>query len=154
MANVLWTPEEIETLKSGMLLGKSAREIGDEIKKTRNAVLGYIHRNFRTERKPRVVKPKPTNLTPIKKPTTPMSAMRPRVKRTVPRIEDVQNLFKIKLSTDNKPRLFDISRYQCRWVMNREVNPIVCGERTHNCTSWCAQHYDRVFTRKLEKEDG
>jgi hypothetical protein len=153
MANVLWTEDDIETLKSGMLLGKSAREIGAEVNKTRNAVLGYIHRNFRTERKPRVVKPKPTNLTPIKKPS-PLSAMRPLVKRTRPRIEDKPSLFKIKLGKDNKPRLFDISRYQCRWVVNREINPVVCGEPTHNCTSWCATHYDRVFTRKLEKEDG
>jgi len=153
MANILWTPEEVEVLKAGMMIGKSAREIGVDINKTRNAVLGFIHRNFRANHAPRVVKPKPTNLTPVKKPP-PLSAMRPLVKRTRPRIEDSPSLFKVKLGMDDKPRLFDISRYQCRWVMNREVNPIVCGEPTHNCTSWCATHYDRVFTRKLEKEDG
>jgi hypothetical protein len=152
MGNILWTPEDIETLKAGMMLGKSAREIGAEINKTRNAVLGFIHRNFRTERKPPV--PRPVKAVTPEKKHPPLSAMRLLVKRTRPRIEDSPSLFKIRLGKDNKPRLFDISRYQCRWVVNREINPIVCGEPTHNCTSWCATHFDIVFSRRQEKEHG
>lgn len=44
----------------------------------------------------------------------------------------------------------DASRNQCRWIDTYiRSHPRCCGETTHKRSSWCKEHYSKVF-----REDG
>lgn len=151
MTRVLpWTPEEIETLKTMLEQGATGSEIGRAVKRSRNAVLGFIHRNIRKDfvrksaprkpRKPKEPKPKPVKVEP-----------KTILKRWVG--EGPRSVVPFKLSTGPQPTLLDISRFQCRWITGNGINPAVCGEPTHKETSWCADHHALVFVKRTEKKD-
>ena len=46
----------------------------------------------------------------------------------------------------------DIASNQCRWIeIPIKKNPLCCGGATHKHSSWCVEHYRRVFRQEVYK---
>jgi len=152
MINKFWTPEEFDRAHQMAKDGYSAREIGLTLKRTRNSVIGVLHRaGFEWARK--------------KKPVTLATKGPPNPRRERPRTE--RGTFKtVKEKREKMPpkffpidfsvpanggvRLMDLQRHHCRAVIGetKGADTIYCGEVHFNETSWCKEHYMRYHTRQ------
>lgn len=142
-----WTEQQGKIAKRLCFEGKTAAEIAVEVGKTRNAVIGYLHRNG--------IRMNDINGR--------FSSLKPRAKPV--RVERVGGVIhrKVEKKVKKPPILkFDAIRTkdgvmgipflkagpnQCRYII--EDRPaIICGEPTKsvNC-SWCEGHYAIVFTK-------
>jgi hypothetical protein len=142
-----WTEQQGKIAKRLCFEGKTAAEIAVEVGKTRNAVIGYLHRNG--------IRMNDINGR--------FSSLKPRAKPV--RVERVGGVIhrKVEKKVKKPPILkFDAIRTkdgvmgipflkagpnQCRYII--EDRPaIICGEPTKsvNC-SWCEGHYGIVFTK-------
>jgi len=46
----------------------------------------------------------------------------------------------------------DIASNQCRWIeIPIKKNPLCCGGVTHKHSSWCVEHYHKVFRQEVYK---
>ena len=142
-----WTEQQGKIAKAMCAEGKTAAEIGVVVKKTRNAVIGYLNRNgIRMSDVTGKFAPPVPRKTPVK----------------VERIGGVIHR-KLEKKVKKPPILkFDAIRTkdgimgipflkagpnQCRYII--EDRPaIICGEPTKSVTcSWCEDHYAIVFTK-------
>ena len=135
--SVLWTQKERDTAIQMAKDGYTTREIGIRIGRSKNSVIGFLHRsqiytkNFNPTGKPKV-----------KAISTPKSAPRPRL-AIVPK-EATQT----KIPNDIKwVKLFDATRTQCRFILEKPSNVFetkCCGKTTFY-KSWCQEHFNRVY---------
>ena len=142
-----WTEQQGKIAKAMCAEGKTAAEIGAVVKKTRNAVIGYLNRNG------------------IRMSDVTGKFAPPIPKKKPVRVERIGGVIHRKLEKKvKKPPIlkFDAVRTkdgvmgipflkagpnQCRYII--EDRPaIICGEPTKsvNC-SWCEGHYGIVFTK-------
>lgn len=133
--------------KSGATASKIAIQLGN---RTRNAVIGLLHRRkimmsiFQN-------KPYPTKLpkkTRNKTPTLSISASKPQASPSASFSKEnykLEDLFENKAADViyGQVSILDAHRTQCRWLTS---SPIVCGDPVVNSSSWCKDHYQRVFT--------
>jgi len=142
-----WTEQQGKIAKAMCAEGKTAAEIGAVVKKTRNAVIGYLNRNG------------------IRMSDVTGKFAPPIPKKKPVRVERIGGVIHRKLEKKvKKPPIlkFDAVRtkdgvmgipflkagpYQCRYII--EDRPaIICGEPTKSATcSWCEDHYAIVFTK-------
>lgn len=131
-------------MKNGATASQVSAQLGN---RTRNAVIGLLHRRkiimsiFQNKPYPTKVPKKPRRETPSLSISGSVSPQ-PRFNREVYKFED---LFENKV--DNviyeEVSILDAHRTQCRWITS---SPMVCGGAIVNNSSWCKDHYQRVFT--------
>ena len=146
----LWTPDQDDMLAALVESGASARQIGATMGKTRNSIIGRVHRlglklkqaanskGERTPRKPRV-------------PGVPKS--QPRKPVSVPHLAFVAAP-KVDPSIPVVPRLvslMNLQAHECRWVAEGVgENALFCGHDRQGTSSWCPHHRARVFVPAME----
>ena len=142
-----WTEAQGKIAKRLCAEGKTAAEIGAEVGKTRNAVIGYLNRNG------------------IKMSDVTGQFLPPKPRPKPVRVERRSGVIHRKLEKkEKKPPIlkFDAIRTkggimgipflkagqgQCRYIIE-EHPAIICGEPTKsiNC-SWCEDHYAIVYVK-------
>jgi GcrA cell cycle regulator len=135
---VPWSDEEIEALTRLYKDGLSAAQIAPKLGKTRNAIIGKIHRLFNpSERRPRpVAKGRKRDRIPKTErrgPSKPLPSQ-----RTV-------NLPKEEPSAEKPPMLnlplLDLEWKHCRWPTEGEgITQLFCGRDKQPGRSYCRWH--------------
>jgi hypothetical protein len=143
-----WTEQQGKIAKRMCAEGFSASQIAAEVKKTRNAVIGYLHRNGIR----------------MNQLSGKFSAPKPKAKPV--RVERKGGVIHRKVEKkDKKPPILKFDAVgtkdgvmgipflkakpnQCRYII--EDRPaIICGEPTKSVScSWCEDHYAVVFTKR------
>jgi hypothetical protein len=143
-----WTEQQGKIARRMAEEGNTAAEIGAVVKKTRNAVLGYLNRNGirlshisgqflpRVPRKQPVVIKQETKV--IHRKVKPKTIKPPRTNfETVQTGNGVIKGVPFMKSGPN----------QCRYMIETRP-PIICGEPTKSLDcSWCEDHYEIVFVK-------
>jgi len=141
--------------------GSSGSEIATALNLTRNAILGFVHRQRRSgvfveerasgrnNEKEKAEKKKAKIEKKIE--------VKPKIRMEMPRV-DITSAFDIN-EYFSKPitgvSLLDLSYYSCRFIVTTENDkpPVYCGERVDR-GSYCKPHADRCYIPariKLEK---
>lgn len=151
-----WTEQQGKIAKQLCREGKTAAEIGIEVGKTRNAVIGYLNRNgIRMSEAKDIVPKKNLGIQPIVK-IRKIGVIHKKIKflqdqppdseKIVPKPLRLQAYFAPKENGMGVPFL-KASEGQCRFIV-QERPAFVCGEPTkHIGCSWCEKHYEIVFTK-------
>lgn len=130
MKSALWTNKEKETAKALCLSGETAQSISEKLNRSRNSVIGFLHRSGLTLGKAKrkykkVIKHKV--IPEIHKP-----------------IEEAFSKFSV--------RLLEARYRHCRFIREIADNPaetMICGARTQEGKSWCLEHHSIVY-RKVQ----
>ena len=153
-----WSASDVDAVREGLSKNHSAAMIAKVVKKSRNAVIGYIYRHFRLHPK-RETKEKIMAKASAKRKALGLDKV-VRLPKTVPRaasfgssyVETEESIIPVQVADfRGGHRLLGIARNQCRYIAEKatgDYNPRVCGERTHGTTSWCLAHHQLVFVRK------
>lgn len=151
-----WTERQGKTAKEMAVKGYTASQIASVVKKTRNAVIGYLSRNKMKIGEVRDVVPakKPNSQPIVKYKRTGvihkkiefLRSQPPDSEKIVPKPLPVQAYFAPKENGVGVPFL-KASKGQCRFVV-QERPAFICGEPTKSIgCSWCEKHYEIVFTK-------
>jgi hypothetical protein len=142
MATVAWTAAEAETAREKWLLGWSAGQIGTMLNRSRNSVIGFIHRM--QDKDETVKRPRPTRVRTPKSP-------KPRVTNRIDRLQFVEFL--------NEPEggvtLLDLKNFQCRWIKDNTgggIHTIYCGAPAFETSSWCPYHFNIAVIKHTDRE--
>ena len=149
-----WTPEDDATLLRLQLEGFSAAEIGRTMHKTRNAIIGRLHRlrdkgiglPKQSPRKSEELRAKAENVGPGIRLAHPVS----REPWRVPKAE----AFKPLPGTEPIP-LIGRPAFTCAWVVEGEgADALCCGQRV-SAGAYCASHRALAYlpTAKLNPRD-
>jgi hypothetical protein len=138
-----WTEQQGKIAKQLCAEGKTATQIAAVVKKTRNAVIGYLHRNGirmgEGRRPPVIQKPKVERKPKVIHRKVEKSERKPPILSFEP-------IWKKKVGDMGIPFL-KAGHNQCRYVVNTSP-AMVCGEPTKTVScSWCEEHYEIVFQR-------
>jgi hypothetical protein len=128
--SVIWSQKEKDTAKQMALDGYTARQIADKIQRSRNAIIGFLHRNkIELGRVNKYHKPKD-------------APPRPRAK---PKLVEKEKPIEI-----NNVSLLSVRTFQCRYIVQESKDPwqVLCCGATTFYKSWCKQHYKIVFRPK------
>lgn len=145
-----WTGEMVTRLTDMWAAGLSDSEIGRELGKTRNAVLGQVHRRglpsrVTLQRLPHVVPVRP------KKPRKFSMTIRRRAAVNVPAKLPMPKPEPVKLAADvwapipgTRPVSMDaLDKGMCRWPIGEGRPFLFCGCETVDGASYCASHAAR-----------
>lgn len=140
-----WSEEELRILTDLWSANKTAQEIADELgNKTRNAVLGKVHR---LKLPARCTRPDVTARI-AKKP----KKEKPPVSRETDRIAQM-----IDTPPANLVSLLDLRTGQCAWPFGDPKEPGFgfCGQRCKSGSSFCEGHHRRSFqtTRRPDADE-
>jgi GcrA cell cycle regulator len=125
MGKTTWTQDQIETMMKGVEDGLTSREIGDKIGKTRDAVLGKVHRmGFGFKHSVAKIKEKPTELKHEKKVIYPVGQI----------------------------PLHAMEANQCRYMGGGYDDFLCCGKEIYK-KSFCQEHYDLCFIPPKSKKE-
>jgi GcrA cell cycle regulator len=153
--NATWTDTDISMLQRLWKEGHSASEIGKRMRRSRNAVMGKIHRLAVQEAAGgKLVKAPRANLqrppAPPRKPK--MKLVPPAPKPALPSVQLVDDSIV-------KPRpllmkLFDLDNNDCRWpVEGEKANTLFCGHNTHEGKVYCAYHCRTAYAPREVKSE-
>jgi len=168
-----WQPEQIAEALKMANEGYTALQIGIAIRKTRNAVAGFLHR-FRAkggktgygshDRKSlakaiaKEVK-KPDLAEKAKKPPKAFTASfrsgrdRHEEKQAPMAIREIKFadiIAEPNLMANLKPVPFtQTTKYHCKWILNDDHPKMCCGLLTVENKPWCKDHLARVYTGKV-----
>lgn len=139
----MWTETQIEYVIEQWDAGFSASIIGDDIGKTRNAVLGKIHRmglsgSRENKRKPQIKKKTGWQQ---RKRRNPMPVKRLPTFKTVPDIEAEP------IDASQNCTLIVLKKHQCKWPVN-EPPPgdyMFCGLARNGTSPYCPEHHKIGF---------
>ncbi len=141
--NPLWTEAEDATLKRMWDEGKAASAVGIALGRSRNAVIGRVHRLgmqkrgadwIRPVRASKPEKPPVLKLKTVKKPSA------PKPKAYVPAPNEPAPL---------NVRVFDIPDNGCHWPVNDGGTFIFCGHERNGNPTYCAHHASRTTTTQI-----
>lgn len=137
--NFYWTDAQVTTLKE--LWGQAivAREIGEALGVSRNAILGKVHRLELPQRK-RTPAQHPKNRIPSKP--------RPRPSRAIVRIAPPPKPLPpppLEPPLSRNIRLVDLESNQCRFIAGEPRDATYCGHQTRGGSKWCAYHFGVVY---------
>jgi hypothetical protein len=157
-----WTQQDVIKARAMVAKGMTAREIGRALGRTRNSVIGWMHRQgIKTGVPKPQAKPKTAKVPPAPKPA-PKKKIRPLQSARVASFhhftkDDPQRYepYQPLVFEDPAPtmRLIDtIGHTQCRWIPNdpRMDETLVCGRETDG-RSYCPLHHDIVYPRRVVK---
>lgn len=138
----MWTDEKIALLRTMWDEGKTSREIAEEIGKSRNAVIGQVHR-LGLKKRPRNGEARPFKY--IKK-GLPVNL------RTKSR-KDFQDVKTKALGTPVK--MVDLLPIHCRWPIGDPKKPDFhfCGADKHEKGPYCAPHSVLAWSQNLYHAD-
>jgi GcrA cell cycle regulator len=132
-----WTDEQIAEVKRLWTIGHSAKQISIRVGKSRNAVIGIIHRKGFNGRQPapRVTKPRaPKRQSPAALIVRPATTPRPE-RRTKPIEAPPQ-------PRSDKPGLLQLRSTDCKWTYGDPLQPgfHFCGAPQVLASPYCAAH--------------
>jgi hypothetical protein len=145
-----WTVEERATAMQLAKKGATAAAIGAAIGRTRNSVIGWLHRaGLGLQGKPTPKRPSRALTKPVerraklKPPAQPrfaagyayMTGANPMPPAPLPKREPLPPLGNLMTATAN----------QCRWI---DTAPAICGRDTKAGSSYCPHHHSIVYVRK------
>lgn len=151
MAN--WSEEEHRIVEQLAALNYTATQISCElVNRSRNAVIGYLHRNGISFGKPR---PSRTNINELRRETySKMIARRHAIaartaKVVIPptRAQFEASESQLAGSTTKGVRFIDRLQFQCAWIYDttNTAESMCCGRAVKGSSSWCPEHYALVF---------
>lgn len=127
-----WSLQEFEILDRLWMEGHSSAEIGRMMGRTKNSILGKVHRR-KLAKRPSPIKPRTGNIPPPKK-ARPMPGLQQR---------------QIKLGIRGR-RIKD-PRKGCLWPMwddKDKPNHKYCGRKRHGLAVYCAAHCARAYVKR------
>ena len=135
ITSVIWPDKHKEILREMHAAGATALEIAIKLGRTRNSVIGFIHRSGLSQ--PRAKKP--ANRVP--KPPQQLKPKEPKKLFTKPIIE-------VDIPKQNSLFIFTNKR-QCKYIASEPdgLKTRVCGNRTIEGTSWCFEHHALVYIK-------
>jgi hypothetical protein len=147
-----WSINDMATARKMNMEGKSARDIGRALGRSRNSVIGWFHRAGISLDKVNPNKPPPKVVQPkVQKPSAPKPLAEPFQPRLF--FNSLTNK-PIEQPTDLKNVPFmKISGMMCRSVVGepKGVDTIYCGEPTVKASSsWCAYHHSIFYGYRKE----
>ena len=128
MKSALWTDKEKEAAIAMCKEGLTAQAISEELRRSRNSIIGFLHRSgLSLSKAKRIYKKvtKPKVIPVIHKP-----------------VEEAFKKFAVKL--------LDARYRQCRFIQdiaNNPANTMICGAKTKEGHSWCPDHYSIVYRK-------
>ena len=128
MKSALWTDKEKEAAIALCKEGLTAQAISEELRRSRNSIIGFLHRSgLSLSKAKRIYKKvtKPKVIPVIHKP-----------------VEEAFKKFAVKL--------LDARYRQCRFIQdiaNNPANTMICGAKTKEGHSWCPDHYSLVYRK-------
>ena len=128
MKSALWTDKEKESAIAMCNEGLTAQAISEELRRSRNSIIGFLHRSgLSLSKAKRIYKKvtKPKVIPVIHKP-----------------VEEAFKKFAVKL--------LDARYRQCRFIQdiaNNPANTMICGAKTKEGHSWCSDHYSVVYRK-------
>ncbi len=149
IGTVMWTKTQIEYVVEQWDAGFSASIIGDALGKTRNAVLGKIHRMGLSGSRENKRKPQ------IKKQTGGQRGKRRnsmRVNRApvklVSTFKPVQDIEPEPIDASQNCKLFELENHQCKWPVNDPPPAgyyMFCGLGKKVDSPYCRQHHKIAY---------
>lgn len=136
----LFTDEEDQQIRALAADGLSASLIGLQLNRTRNSIIGRLHRIGIFSRKVTVAKENPTNM-PGYKPPRAKKAKPPVVEILPPEppplvpVADPVNILGLK----------DGPIVQCRAIVAEQPEVLYCATRTVDGGAWCQKHSELFF---------
>lgn len=150
-----WTDTDIAMLQRLWKDGHSASEIGKRMRRSRNAVMGKIHR-LAIQEAAGGKAVKPVRATQQRPPVPPR---KPKVKLAPPAPEVAPRPVALVDDSIIKPRpllmkLFDLGNNDCRWpVEGEKANTLFCGHNTHEGKVYCAYHCRMAYAPREVKSE-
>ena len=153
---IRWEPHEIDAARRMWDDGLSAREIGDRLNRTRNAVIGLANRQgFQKKRAPAALAPdRPTPARRVTMPTQksprhadpiPPRPIYPRLRKAS--LHAVEALEPASLGV----ALMNLTNAQCHWPATGAGSvTLFCGHPVHEERPYCLHHCQRAY-RAAEK---
>ena len=149
MSTQSWSNEDIEKVRLFVSEGKTAREIAMSFAgKTRNSIIGVMHRNSiksmtvrvkkeKTPREPRKLRREYFGLSPVKKKNE---------------MFEFEKTWPVEHKATGTKKIDELSMFHCRAVIGDVcgVDTQYCGEVTIFGQSWCKEHYMKYFKPRDE----
>ena len=128
MKSALWTDKEKESAIAMCNEGLTAQAISEELRRSRNSIIGFLHRSGLSLAKAKRINKKVT---------------RPKVIPVIHKpVEEAFKKFAVKL--------LDARYRQCRFIQdiaNNPANTMICGAKTKEGHSWCSDHHSIVYRK-------
>ena len=145
-----WTVEERATAMQLAKTGATAAAIGAAIGRTRNSVIGWLHRaGLGLKGKPTPKRPSRALTKPVERRAKPKSPARPRFAAGYAYMTGANPMPPAPLpKREPLPPLGNLmtaTATQCRWI---DTAPAICGRDTKAGSSYCPHHHSIVYVRK------
>jgi hypothetical protein len=145
-----WTVEERATAMQLAKKGATAAAIGAAIGRTRNSVIGWLHRaGLGLQGKPTPKRPTRTLTKPVERRAKPKPPARPRFAAGYAYMTGANPMPPAPLpKREPLPPLGNLmtaTATQCRWI---DTAPAICGRDTKSGSSYCPHHHSIVYVRK------
>ena len=128
MKSALWTDKEKESAIAMCNEGLTAQAISEELRRSRNSIIGFLHRSGLSLGKAKRIYKKVT---------------KPKVIPVIHKpVEEAFKKFAVKL--------LDARYRQCRFIQdiaNNPANTMICGAKTKEGHRWCPDHHSIVYRK-------
>ena len=139
VTSAIWPDKHKEILREMHGKGATALEIAIALNRTRNSVIGFIHRSGLSNSRP-------------KKQPPPKVERKPQVAKPAP----VHKLFPKPIVEVEKPKSTDgvlfifATNRNCKYIPGHAdgANTRVCGKRSISGKSWCPEHFALVYNKQ------
>jgi hypothetical protein len=141
----VWDKEDLERVRSLALLGWSASQIGNEIGKTRNSIIGVMNRN----KIPSKIRGN-VSINDRKNPKERVARNSKKKIKLFPFQKSFPFMDKVIESPKSPPKpLMDAKRSECKYIVHTDhdqpFKTMCCGDWIFRGTSWCKFHYSIVY---------
>jgi GcrA cell cycle regulator len=137
-----WSDDQFQTLKGLVDQGLTARQIGNELGVTRNAIIGKVHRGGLAFSRSQDVEQK----TPRKRRRwRPPAAKIVTDKKAPPRATE---RLKEPESTAKAVTLYELTAQHCRWPVGSVDRMLYCGADQVAGRPYCARHCALAYQRR------
>ena len=145
-----WTVQERATAMQLAKKGATAAAIGAAIGRTRNSVIGWLHRaGLGLKGKPTPKRPSRALIKPVERRAKPKPPAQPRYAAGYAYMTGASPMPPAPLpKREPLPPLGDLltaTANQCRWI---DTAPAICGRDTKAGSSYCPHHHSIVYVRK------
>jgi GcrA cell cycle regulator len=139
VTSVIWPDKHKQILFEMHEKGHTALEIAIKLNRTRNSVIGFIHRSGLSKSRP-------------KKPVAPKTERKPQELKPA----TVHKLFPKPIVEIEKPKSTDgvlfvfTTNRNCKYIEGEPdgAHTRVCGKRAMSGKSWCFEHHALVYTKQ------
>ena len=137
ITSAIWPDKHKEILREMHSKGATILEIATKLGRTKNSIIGFIHRSGLSNNRPKNI---------------PIKAKKPEfVVKEKPKQIFVKPIIEIERpkSTDGVLFVYTKNR-QCKWIDNEPcgLETRVCGKLTATGKSWCPEHHALVYNKQ------